>query len=213
MTNKVDFKYDNGEKIYFISDTHYGHSNIIGFCKRPFENVEEMNEKMIENWNNKVPADGIVYHLGDFSWGGYQQWKSIRERLNGEIILIKGNHDIKNLMPTANDLFKSVSFQMRIEIEGRKIWLNHFPLLCYSGTYRDFDRFEFNLFGHVHLSNHKERNTGRDCDRCFQMLFPTQYDVGVDFNEFAPISWKEVDERIKEQIKTNQNLKMWVKNE
>ena len=210
MTKKIDFKYDNGSKIFFVSDTHYGHSNIIEFCKRPFENVQEMNKKMIENWNNKVPTDGIVFHLGDFSWGGYQQWKQIREQLNGEIILIKGNHCLKNLTPTAHSLFKKVVFQMRIEIEGRKIWLNHFPLLCYSGTYRDFNGLEYNLFGHVHLSNHKERNTGRDCDRCFQMLFPTQYDVGVDFNEFAPISWKEVDERIKEQIKNSQNLKMWV---
>lgn len=210
MTEKIDFKYDNGPKIFFVSDNHYGHSNIIGFCKRPFENVEEMDKKLIENWNNKVPKDGIVFHLGDFAWGGFNFWKKIREQLNGDIILIKGNHDIKNLTPQAVGLFKYVAQQMRIEIEGRKIWLNHFPLLCYSGTYRDFNGLEYNLFGHVHLSNHKERNTGRDCDRCFQMLFPTQYDVGVDFNEFAPISWKEVDERIKEQIKNSQNLKMWV---
>ena len=210
MTEKIDFRYNDGSKIYFTSDSHYFHENILNFCKRPFENVQEMNKKMIENWNNKVPTDGIVFHLGDFSWGGYQQWKQIREQLNGEIILIKGNHCLKNLTPTAHSLFKKVVFQMRIEIEGRRIWLNHFPLLCYSGTYRDFNGLEYNLFGHVHLSNHKERNTGRDCDRCFQMLFPTQYDVGVDFNEFAPISWKEVDERIKEQIKNSQNLKMWV---
>jgi len=211
--SKCDFKFEKGDKIFFVSDTHYGHSNIIGFCKRPFENVQEMNKKMIENWNNKVPTDGIVFHLGDFSWGGYQQWKQIREQLNGDIILIKGNHDIKNLTPQAVGLFKYVAQQMRIEIEGRKIWLNHFPLLCYSGTYRDFNGLEFNLFGHVHLSNAKERNTGRDCDRCFQMLFPTQYDVGVDFNEFAPISWNEVNERITQQIKTDNNLKMWIKDE
>lgn len=213
MTEKIDFKYNDGSKIYFTSDSHYFHENILNFCKRPFENVQEMNKRIVENWNNKVPTDGIVFHLGDFSWGGYQQWKQIREQLNGEIILIKGNHCLKNITPTAHSLFKKVVFQMRIEIEGRRIWLNHFPLLCYSGTYRDFNGLEFNLFGHTHLSNHLSRNNGKDCDRCFQMLFPTQYDVGVDFNEFAPISWKEVDERIKEQIKTNQNLKMWVKNE
>lgn len=111
----------------------------------------------------------------------------------------------------AKELFEITAFQMRIEIEGRKIWLNHFPFLCYSGTYRDFKGLEFNLFGHVHLSNIKERNTGRDCERCYQMLFPTQYDVGVDFNDFTPISWYEVNKRISEQIETNQNLKMWIK--
>jgi len=213
MTKKIDFKYDNGSKIFFVSDNHYGHSNIIGFCKRPFENVEEMDKKLIENWNNKVPKDGIVFHLGDFAWGGFNFWKKIREQLNGDIILIKGNHDIKNLTPQAVGLFKYVAQQMRIEIEGRKIWLNHFPLLCYSGTYRDFNGLEFNLFGHTHLSNHLSRNNGKDCDRCFQMLFPTQYDVGVDFNEFAPISWNEVNERITQQIKTDNNLKMWIKDE
>ena len=210
MQEKIDFKYYDGSNIYFVSDLHFGHKNILEFCKRPFENVEDMNQKMIDNWNNKVPKNGLVYCLGDFCWGGYQLWKQIREQLNGDIILIKGNHDIKNLTPQAVGLFKHVAQQMRIEIEGRKIWLNHFPLLCYSGVYRDFNGLEYDLFGHVHLSNHKERNTGRDCDRCFQMLFPTQYDVGVDFNEFAPISWKEVDERIKEQIKNNQNQKMWL---
>lgn len=208
--SKCDFKFKKGDKIFFVSDTHYNHSNIIGFCKRPFENVEEMDKKLIENWNNKVPKDGIVFHLGDFSWGGYNAWKDFREQLNGDIILIKGNHDIKNLTPQAVGLFKHVTQQMRIEIEGRKIWLNHFPFLCYSGIYRDFNGLEYSLFGHVHLSNIKERNTGRDCERCYQMLFPTQYDVGVDFNNFTPISWYEVNDRIQKQIKDNSNLKMWV---
>ena len=210
MNEKINYKFDNGDKIFFCSDSHANHENIIKFCKRPFKNVQEMNDELIKRWNEKVPKDGIIFHLGDFSWGGYDAWKTFREQLNGDIYLIKGNHCLKNMTTTAKELFKDVKMQMRIEIEGRKIWLNHFPLLCYSGVYRDFNGLEYNLFGHVHLSNHKERNTGRDCDRCFQMLFPTQYDVGVDFNEFAPISWKEVDERIKEQIKNNQNLKMWV---
>jgi len=51
-----------------------------------------MDRKLIENWNNKVPTDGLVFHLGDFGWGGYQEYKKIREQLNGKIILIKGNH-------------------------------------------------------------------------------------------------------------------------
>lgn len=169
-----------------------------------------MDKKLIENWNNKVPKDGIVFHLGDFSWGGYNAWKDFREQLNGDIILIKGNHDMKNLTPQAVGLFKHVAQQMRIEIEGRKIWLNHFPFLCYSGTYRDFNGLEYNLFGHVHLSNIKERNTGRDCERCYQMLFPTQYDVGVDFNNFTPISWYEVNDKIQKQTKEGKNMEIWM---
>lgn len=210
MSEKVDYIHNDGSKIFFTSDQHFHHSNILKFCKRPFENADEMNSTMIENWNNKVPSDGLVYHLGDFCWGGYQQWEKVRNQLNGKIVLIKGNHDIKNLTPTAHNLFEHVAFQMRIEIEKRRIWLNHFPLMCYSGTYRDINGLEWNLFGHVHLSNVKERNTGKDCNRCFDMLLPTQYDVGVDFNDFTPISWYEVNDRIQEQVKKNDNLKIWL---
>ena len=213
MTEKIDYKFDDGSKIFFSSDHHANHENIIKFCKRPFENIQEMNQELVKRWNEKVPKDGIVFHLGDFAWGGYNVWKNFREQLNGNIYLIKGNHCLKNMTTTAKELFIDVNMQMRIEIEGRKIWLNHFPFLCYSGVYREFNVLEYNIFGHVHLSNIKERNAGRDCERCYQMLFPTQYDVGVDFNEFAPISWYEVDERIKKQIENNTNLKMWIKNE
>lgn len=51
-----------------------------------------MNRALITNWNNKVPPDGLVFHLGDFAWGGYPKWREIREQLNGDIILIEGNH-------------------------------------------------------------------------------------------------------------------------
>lgn len=210
MSEKIDFKFDDGSKIYLTSDTHFGHEHILKFCKRPFSNTEEMDNAMIENWNKTVPQDGLVFHLGDFAWGGHPFWKKIREQLNGEIILIKGNHDLKNLTPTAHGLFKHVAFQMRIEIEGRRIWLNHFPLLCYSGTYRDNNGIEYQLHGHVHLSNHMDRNNGKDCERCLNMLFPTQYDVGVDFNNFTPIPWKEVNDKIQTQIQNNENLKMWI---
>ena len=195
---------------------HYNHSNIIKFCGRPFKDAEEMNEIMINNWNKVVPTDGIVFHLGDFGWGDYQDYKKIRERLNGEIVFIKGNHDRKNGCKSQaqyDELFTYSAQQMFIEIEGRKVYLNHVPFLCYGGTYRDQKGLVYQLFGHVHLSNIKERNTGRDCERCYQMLFPTQYDVGVDFNDFTPISWYEVNKRISEQIETNQNLKMWIKDE
>ena len=70
-----------GLKYFFTSDTHFGHSNIIKFCNRPFKNAEEMDRVLIENWNNKVPEDGLVFHLGDFGWGGYQEYKKIRESI------------------------------------------------------------------------------------------------------------------------------------
>ena len=194
---KVDFKYNDGSKIFFTSDSHYFHENIIKFCDRPFKDVEEMNHKLIENWNNKVPHDGLVFHLGDFAWGGYDQWKSIRDQLNGEIILIKGNHDIKNMTATAEEeLFKFSTQQMLIEIEGRKVYLNHYPFLCYAGTYRDPKGLVFQCFGHCHSGPEKK---GTDIPRLVH-TFPTQYDVGVDNNNYEPISWNEVNEKIGKQL-------------
>lgn len=198
MALKVDFRYKDGSNIYFTSDSHFGHEHILKFCERPFKDVAEMDEKLIENWNNKVPKDGLVFHLGDFAWGGgHEGWKKTIEQLNGDIILIKGNHDLRNMAKTTESLFKYVTWQMVIEIEGRKIWLNHFPFLCYSGTYRDPNGLVYNLHGHVHSGPCKK---GRDIPR-LDYRFPTQYDVGVDNNNYTPISWHEVNEKIQEQIK------------
>ena len=194
---KIDFKYDDGSKIFFTSDTHFGHEHILKFCDRPFKDVEEMNYKLIDNWNNKVPHDGLVFHLGDFAWGGYELWKNIRNQLNGEIILIKGNHDIKNMSSTAEqELFKYSAWQMLVEIEGRKVYLNHVPFLCYGGTYRDTKGLVFQCFGHCHSGPGKK---GMDIPR-MQYLFPTQYDVGVDNNNYEPISWNELNEKIGKQL-------------
>jgi calcineurin-like phosphoesterase family protein len=197
MSTKVDFKYNDGSKVFFTSDTHWGHGNIIKFCDRPFKDVEEMNYKLIENWNKKVPQDGLVFHLGDFAWGGSDMWKNIRQQLNGEIILIKGNHDQKNMSSTAEQtLFKYSAWQMLIEVEGRKILLNHFPFLCYAGVYRDPKGLVYSLFGHVHSGPGKK---GEDIPRLIH-TFPTQYDVGVDNNDYEPISWYEVNEKIQKQL-------------
>ena len=197
MSTKVDFKYNDGSKVFFTSDTHWGHGNIIKFCDRPFKDVEEMNYKLIENWNKKVPQDGLVFHLGDFAWGGSDMWKNIRQQLNGEIILIKGNHDQKNMSSTAEQtLFKYSAWQMLIEIEGRKVLLNHFPFLCYAGVYRDPKGLVYNLYGHVHSGPGKK---GEDIPRLIH-TFPTQFDVGVDNNDYEPISWYEVNEKIQKQL-------------
>ena len=96
MATRIDLKYNDGSGVFFTSDSHFNHENIIKFCNRPFDSLDEMNDALTENWNAKVKPDDTVFHLGDFSWGGSGSWKSARERLNGHIILIKGNHKYFN---------------------------------------------------------------------------------------------------------------------
>ena len=173
------------DNIWFTSDTHFYHENIIHFCNRPFKDVAEMNETLVRNWNETVPEDGIVFHLGDFCLGGSQYWNDILYRLNGKIYLILGNHDMKNIRPGFMKRFEYVTQQMTICVGGQSIILNHNPFLCYGGSYRDV----WQLFGHVHSG--PLSTTGLDLPR-LNMLFPLQYDVGVDNNNFRPVSFAEV---------------------
>ena len=193
--------------LFFTSDNHFNHANIIKFCNRPFDSVEEMNETLISNWNNTVPKDGIVFHLGDFAFGGSEVWHKILSRLNGQIHLILGNHDLKNFRQGYADSFASVQEQLTIDIGKKKVILTHFPLLCYHGTWGT-EMNVWNLIGHVHTL--KSNNSGKDFER-LQYLFPTQYDVGVDFNNYTPISFQEVKEKIDFQVKNNVNMLYWIK--
>ena len=187
-------KYDSGEGLWFTSDTHWHHSRIIEFCNRPFTSIEEMNEKLIENWNSVVKPGDTVFHLGDFCFGGSQAWNSILDQLNGNILLIKGNHDEKSLRQGYMLRFKWVGYQLHLLIEDHSIYLNHFPFLCYGGTYHDIPTWQ--LFGHVHSG---PGANGKDIDR-LQYLFPTQYDVGVDNNNFTPVSFEQIKTIIDYQI-------------
>lgn len=200
LTEK-DLTYPSGDRLFFTSDSHWGHSRIIEFCKRPFSSVEEMNQKLIENWNSVVQPGDIVFHLGDFCWGGSAMWNSILDQLNGKIWLIKGNHDIKNLREGYLKRFEWVGYQLKITIEERSVYLNHFPFLCYDGTYRDKQILVYQLHGHTHLC---EEKVGQDYQRLLN-AFPTQLDVGVDANNYTPLSWQQVKEQIEYQIDTNQS--------
>ena len=80
--------------VFFTSDTHFNHTNIIKYCARPFGSVEEMNREMIARWNSVVGPEDTVYHLGDFALGKPSEWPAILRQLNGAAkILIRGNHD------------------------------------------------------------------------------------------------------------------------
>ena len=177
-------------KIFFTSDTHFGHKNILNFCERPFKDTDEMDEAIITNWNNKVGKDDIVFHLGDFAFASNKRWQELICKLNGKIYLILGNHDITRWPGSYTmELFDRVENQMMLKIDNKyKVYLNHFPFLCYDGVYRNPQDCTIQLHGHVH---ERIGDVGNDKDR-LKYRFPYQYDVGVDNNNFTPVSWEEI---------------------
>jgi calcineurin-like phosphoesterase family protein/2'-5' RNA ligase len=83
-------------KIFITSDLHLGHTNIIKYCKRPFKDVKEMNSVLVKNWNNTIANKDIVYFLGDLAYGKNTSTDYWYNKLKGQMIFIKGNHDISN---------------------------------------------------------------------------------------------------------------------
>jgi len=126
----------HNRKIFIISDTHFFHGNIIKYCNRPFNNYEEMNDELVKRWNSVVGENDVVLHLGDFAFKG--KAKLIRPKLNGIIILIRGNHD-QNL---AND-------DGFLIVEGKLIFKNYI-LTHYPMNKDDIPEGYINIHGHIH---------------------------------------------------------------
>lgn len=78
---------------YCISDLHLDHENIIKYCDRPFDSVDDMNEALVENWNRVVESEDTVLYLGDFGWWDVENVREWYSKLNGEMVLVRGNHD------------------------------------------------------------------------------------------------------------------------
>lgn len=185
------------QNIWFTSDLHFNHANIIRFCNRPWKTTEEMDEALISNWNSVVKPNDLIFDLGDFAFADRDKWIELLKQLNGKHYLILGNHDISRwpgnkVLP----LFERVEHQLTLKIDGRKVYLNHYPFLCYGGTYRDNTSKVYQLFGHTHSG---PNCSGLDKDRLIN-LFPYQYDVGVDNNNYTPISWEQIKDKINNQI-------------
>ena len=181
-------------KIWFSSDHHFFHSNIIKYCNRPFETVEEMNQALIDNWNSVIGPDDHVYHLGDFCFGNVEKWNTVLAPgvLNGHIHLILGNHDPDRVFRegTLFERFDSIDYQKILIIEGWTVILNHFPFLSFSNN---LDNKVLQLLGHIHSG---PGELGNILPEGYKLQW-NQYDVGVDNNGYIPVSWAQVKERMK----------------
>lgn len=177
-------------KLFFTSDTHWSHFNIARLCNRPFNSRKEMDEGLIANWNKVVPEDGIVIHCGDFMLPhkiGYKEYSKYVSRLNGTIYLTRGNHDRIDLGNYDNKLI--VSDCLYIQVEKTLIYAQHYPCLAFKG--------DIQAFGHIHTLSDGAVH-GLDSDVVSKLKF-NQYDVGVDQNDYTPISYNQLINIINEQ--------------
>lgn len=157
---------------FFTSDHHFGHVNILKYSSRPFSNIEEMNEKLIENWNSIIASNDVVYHLGDFSMGGFEKYV---KRLSGNIIFIKGSHDKQN-WPYMIELYPE---GLRDEFGNKRlIVLCHYSLRSWPKSHYA----SWSLFGHHHGKLEP---------------YGLSFDIGVDCNNYYPFSLDEIIKKMK----------------
>lgn len=194
METEFITKLESADGVWLTSDSHYYHKNILRYCSRPFETVEEMNQALIDNWNSVVGKDDHVYHLGDFCFGNVEKWNSILEPgvLNGNIHLILGNHDVPRMFKESvnRERFCEITYQKMLLFDGWTIFLNHFPFLDFSNS---IDHKVAQAYGHLHTSPF---SAGTITEEKAKYLNWNQYDVGVDNNDYTPISLEKFFEEI-----------------
>jgi len=175
--------------VFLVSDTHFGHAGVCCFTRadgvtklRPWDSAEEMDEAMVKAWNERVKPTDKVYHLGDVVIN--RKALPILDRLNGDKVLIRGNHDI----------FKDEDYNKYFRsLRGYHVMngmiLSHIPIHSES-----LGRFGVNIHGHLHANR-----VMRDLATCGRtdVIDPRYHCVCVEQTDFAPILFEDVVKRIK----------------
>ena len=195
---------EKGQRLFFTSDTHYGHKNI---CRgvsnwkthdgetpinqtRPFDTLEQMNARIVAGLNASVGENDILIHSGDFSFGGFENIEIFRNRIVCKNIhLVLGNHDhhIERNRGGVKNYFKSVNDILTLHVEMYKeskkdpkivhtFEISHYPI----ASWKNMNEGVIHLHGHVHLPPHKRLSEGKGMD------------IGIDGNNMDPISLEEV---------------------
>lgn len=166
---------------FYISDTHFGHYNLMVHSRTMFKTVEEMDTTIIKNWNQTVKAKDHVYILGDFCWLTANETYKILKKLNGKKHLIVGNHDkqiIRN--PECLKMFESIDVIKTISDQGKRIVLCHYPLAEWDGYFRG----SYHFFGHIHANKNESYIYMKNVERA--------YNVGADVLNFTPRKFEDV---------------------
>lgn len=167
-------------ELFFTADTHFGHRNVIKYCNRPFETVEQMDQTIIDRWNSMVSPSDVIYHLGDFTFKDHliEQYVS---QLNGKIHLVLGNHDKKvNLL---KPYFASVSHYIELRSVKPNIIMFHYAMRVWNKRH----------YGTWHLYGHSHGSLPDNNDKSL--------DVGVDTNDFYPYSYQQLQQIMEQRDK------------
>lgn len=187
------------KNVFFISDTHFGHANMLTFINyddtrmRPFDSVEEVDELMIENWNKMVKPTDKVYHLGDCFYKSSNP-DQIMNRLNGQKVLCRGNHDRREAQWYLK-YFKDV--RSTFHIDGNYL-LGHFPIHPDSKG-----RFVRQLHGHIHAQTVMKVYPVVDLEGYPELERepdPWYRNCCVEVNNYSPIPFEVIKEETEKLI-------------
>jgi calcineurin-like phosphoesterase family protein len=168
-------------KIFFTSDTHFYHTNIIKYEDRPFIDSIEMNNYIIDKWNSKVNKNDEVYHLGDFAFAPSHKIESLLSELNGRIYLIYGNHDkeIKKNKSLQNKFIWCKDYYL-FKLKDLRIVLFHYPIAVWDRQHHD----SLHFYGHIHNNTKTNHPLTQDLKNA--------YNVGVDVQNYEPKTIEEI---------------------
>lgn len=177
--------------IYFISDTHFYHKSIIPYCNRPFSSIENMNKKLIDNWNNTILDSDTIYFLGDFSFTNTEMTKEICNQLKGYKIIIRGNHD----RDRGEISWKNIGFQEVLNNPHKLYYIDkksnlRYIILSHEPQYINDN--EFNLHGHIHdtllSSEYPDMNSNNHLCVCVEKI------------NYRPISFETIQKEYLEKF-------------
>ena len=177
--------------IFFTSDCHFSHANIIKYCNRPFKDIIEMNDTLIHNWNIQVSNNDLVFYLGDLMWGkSVNDLNTLISKLNGKIILIKGNHD-----NFTDQQYLNAGIVKVYDLLETKI-LNYYFVLChYQMMFWDRSHYgSFHLYGHQH--DKKQYNINQLAYKSLG-ISERKMNVCIDSNNYQLFSIQEIIDNLK----------------
>lgn len=206
---------------FFISDTHFYHANILKFGQRnQFANLEEMHEHLINSWNRVVHKKDVVYVVGDFSFGDYEQTKVILDRLNGSKVLVLGNHDLKSKRHISRKQFYEMGFievadELIIKLSNaQSVYLKHYPykesvlkkiarkLRGSKESYRAYHQLYPARTAMWHIHGHHHGQT---------MVHGNEINVSCETLKYKPISESEIVRIMNEAERSRHAIWKWIR--